>query len=218
MVLNKIGLSQLFSFIYALLISLLFYPVVGTPFVDHHSTFFMILGFYCLILSLKTKNYNYCILIPIFLFFSFLSKQTPAAYGIITISFFILLISYLLPTKRRQILNKFLTGVAIAFVLLIIFFLITKINIDEFFQQYILFGSSIGADRLSEYRFSLINEIIKFKFISYFIFFILIITFILKKKNKLSLDSLFILFLSVSLSVLLIFHQMISMNQNFIFF
>lgn len=218
LVLNKIGLSQLFSFIYALLISLLFYPVVGTPFVDHHSTFFMILGFYCLILSLKTKNYNYCILIPIFLFFSFLSKQTPAAYGIITISFFILLISYLLPTKRRQILNKFLTGVAIAFVLLIIFFLITKINIDEFFQQYILFGSSIGADRLSEYRFSLINEIIKFKFISYFIFFILIITFILKKKNKLSLDSLFILFLSISLSVLLIFHQMISMNQNFIFF
>ena len=40
LVLNKIGLSQLFSFIYALLISLLFYPVVGTPFVDHHSTFF----------------------------------------------------------------------------------------------------------------------------------------------------------------------------------
>ena len=121
LVLNKIGLSQLFSFIYALLISLLFYPVVGTPFVDHHSTFFMILGFYCLILSLKTKNYNYCILIPIFLFFPSYQNK-PCSLWNNCISFFILLISYLLPTKRRQILNKFLTGVAIAFVLLIIFF------------------------------------------------------------------------------------------------
>ena len=34
-----INLSKLYSLIYALLISILFYPVVGTPFVDHHSIF-----------------------------------------------------------------------------------------------------------------------------------------------------------------------------------
>ena len=42
---KKMGLPTAFSFIYSLLISILFYPVVGTPFVDHHSIFFMILSF-----------------------------------------------------------------------------------------------------------------------------------------------------------------------------
>ena len=81
-VLKKLGLSKLFSFIYSFLASVLFYPVVGTPFVDHHSTFFMLTAFYCLIFYIKSKNHNYFILLPILLFFSFLSKQTPAAYGI----------------------------------------------------------------------------------------------------------------------------------------
>ena len=42
----KMNLSDTFSFIYSLLISILFYFVLVTPFVDHHSTFFMILSFY----------------------------------------------------------------------------------------------------------------------------------------------------------------------------
>ena len=49
----KIGLSSKFSFIYAFLISVLFYPVVGTPFVDHHSTF---LWFYLLLFNYFNKN------------------------------------------------------------------------------------------------------------------------------------------------------------------
>ncbi|MDC0409679.1 hypothetical protein OAM31_03260, partial [Pelagibacteraceae bacterium] len=49
---KKMNLSNTFSFIYSLLISILFYPVVGTPFVDHHSTFFVILAFYGLIIAI----------------------------------------------------------------------------------------------------------------------------------------------------------------------
>ena len=37
---KKMNLSDSFSIIYSLFISILFYPVVGTPFVDHHSIFF----------------------------------------------------------------------------------------------------------------------------------------------------------------------------------
>ena len=52
----QLGLSKKFSLFYSLLISILFYPVVGTPFVDHHSTFFLILAFYIFILAIKKKN------------------------------------------------------------------------------------------------------------------------------------------------------------------
>ena len=37
---QSLKLSSLYSLVYSLMISILFYPVVGTPFVDHHSTFF----------------------------------------------------------------------------------------------------------------------------------------------------------------------------------
>ena len=89
-----INLSKLYSLIYALLISILFYPVVGTPFVDHHSIFFVIISFYSLIIAIKKKNTNYFLFIPSLLVLSFLSKQTPAAYGIIFISLFILIIAF----------------------------------------------------------------------------------------------------------------------------
>ena len=39
----NLKLSNLLSLFYSAQIAVLFYPVVGTPFVDHHSTFFLIL-------------------------------------------------------------------------------------------------------------------------------------------------------------------------------
>ena len=41
----NLELSNKYSLFYSALISILFYPVVGTPFVDHHSTFFFNIGF-----------------------------------------------------------------------------------------------------------------------------------------------------------------------------
>ena len=63
---TQLGLSKKFSILYAALISILFYPIVGTPFVDHHSTFFLILAFYFLILGIKKKKYIYFSIIPFF--------------------------------------------------------------------------------------------------------------------------------------------------------
>ena len=146
---KKMGLTNLFSFIYSLQISILFYPVVGTPFVDHHSTFFIILAFYGLILSIKTNNSNYYFFIPTILCLSFLSKQTPAAYAIILISILILIISFFYKQKRVEILKKFIFGSIIALSFLFLFFFITKINLDDFIQQYIFFASSIGEERIT---------------------------------------------------------------------
>lgn len=214
----KIGLSSKFSFIYAFLISVLFYPVVGTPFVDHHSTFFMVLSFYCLIISIKTNNTNYFFIIPSLLCLSFLSKQTPAAYGIILISVLILIISFFDKNKGVEVFKKSLIGSLLAILFIFIFFFLTKININDFFQQYISFGASIGKTRLNEYNFNLLNEIIKYKFISFFLFILLIILIRLKVKSLLKYKDLLIILVSVSLSIILIFHQLISLNQNFIFF
>ena len=214
----KINLTKEFAFFYSLLISILFYPVVGTPFVDHHSTFFMILSFYGLIIALKTNNTKYFLIIPILLCLSFLSKQTPAAYGIISICFFVFLIIIFDKKRRLETFKNSLIGTLIAILFLLAFFFFTKINFADFIQQYINFGSSIGKVRLNNYEFNLFNEIYKYKFISVFLLFLLITLIILKIKKTLLLEDFFVIILSVILSINIVFHQLISLNQNFIFF
>ena len=48
----------------------------GTPFVDHHSAFFSLLGIYSLILGIKNEKKIHWILLPIFFGFAFLSKTS----------------------------------------------------------------------------------------------------------------------------------------------
>ena len=177
----------------------------------------MILSFYGLILAIKTHNNNYFIYLPIFLCLSFLSKQTPAAYGMITIAIFILTISTFYKKKRAEILVKSTIGTVIALVFLVLFFLTTKININEFFQQYIMYASSIGELRLNNYDFNLFNEIIKYKFVSVFAIFLVTILIKSKIKKSLNLDDFFIVLICISFSAILVLHQLISLNQNFIF-
>ncbi len=216
---KKNNLSNIFSFIYSLLISILFYPVVGTPFVDHHSTFFVILAFYGLILAIRTQNLNYYILLPFLLSLSFLSKQTPAAYGIITISIFIPVIAMLGKKEEGiKIIIKSVIGTVLALLFLLLFFFISKINMSNFLEQYIFYGSSIGETRLKTYEFNLFNEIIKYKFISFFIFFLIYVLIKSKMQKLLNTQDLLVIIICISFSVIIIFHQLISLNQNFIFF
>ena len=83
-VLRNFNLNTYYSFLYSLLFSILAYPSSGTPFVDHHSAFFSLFGIYFLILGIKTEKKLYWVLLPIFLGFSFLSKQVPSSYVIIS--------------------------------------------------------------------------------------------------------------------------------------
>ena len=215
---KKMGLLNLFSFIYSLLISILFYPIVGTPFVDHHSIFFIILAFYSLILAIKTNNTNYYIFKPTVLCLSFFSKQTPAAYGIISISFLIIMVCFFHKNNRIEILKKAIFGSIIAFSFIFLFFFITKINLNDFMQQYIFFASTIGESRITNYDFNIFNEIIKYKFIFYFVFFLLFIITKLKLKNSLTADDFSIIIICIIFTLILVFHQILSLNQNFIFF
>ncbi len=212
----ELKLSKQFSFFYSFLISVLFYPVVGTPFVDHHSTFFMILAFYSLIIAINKKREFFYLIIPFLLVLSFLSKQTPSAYGIIVIFLIIVLFCFFEKHNAKKIILYSMLGSVFSLFFLILFFYFTKINFSNFVTQYILFASSIGENRLSNYDFNVINEISNYKFLYYFIFLILMILIIkIKNFNK---KDFFIILVSFALSFTLILHQMLTLNQNFIFF
>ena len=97
-VLKNFGLNTYFCFIYSLATAILGYPTSGTPFVDHHSAFFSLLGIYCLILAIKKESKLYWVLLPIFFTFAFFSKPVPSAY--IIISIFFILVFYSLFYKK----------------------------------------------------------------------------------------------------------------------
>ena len=63
-VFRNFGLNVFYSFLYSLFFSILAYPSSGTPFVDHHSTFFSLLGIYALLLGIKKEKIftGYCCL------------------------------------------------------------------------------------------------------------------------------------------------------------
>ena len=214
-VFRELGLEKKYSLLYSILFSILFYPVVGNPFVDHHSTFFVILAFYFFILGLNKANFFYYSFIPFFLVLAFLSKQTPAVYGILGI--IILIITYLFFDKKKNIKTiKFLiVGFLVSIIFLLFFFYFTKIQFVKFYDQYLLYAKTIGDYRFTNYKFDFIGTIHEYKFILILLFFLVVITI---KSWKKSLNNFFSNLAIIILSSLLIFHQYYTLNQNFIFF
>ncbi len=213
-----LNLDKKFALFYSLLISILFYPVVGTPFVDHHSTFFLVLAYYSLILAIKKDLFYYYLIIPTLLCLSFLSKQTPAAYGLVTIITLILLQCFFEKDKIKKIILYSIYGTIISFTVLFSFLIFTNINLSNFYSQYFLFASSIGKFRLSMYEFKFFNEILNFKFLYFYIFILAGILFNLIKNNKINRKDVLVILISIFFSLSLIFHQMLTLNQNYIFF
>ena len=217
----NLGLKKKISFFYSICFAILAYPSSGTPFVDHHSTFLSLLGVYALILSINTNKSIYWYLIPFFMLLGFLSKQVPAAY--ILFSIIIILFLHLTHQKRKDCIkilkNLILSSVSII-LLLIIFFKINSIKLDNFIIQYLYYPTTIG-----EQRYKFINYDIKNIFLNYkFIYFSLIILFILSFKNlsfKMGYykDKNFkIFFISLLLFISLVQHMLITKNQIYIFF
>ena len=71
----SIGLKKEWSFIYSLFFAFLMYPVVGTPFVDHHSTIFLLIGYYLFIISIVSKRYNILYFIPLIMVLGFFPNK-----------------------------------------------------------------------------------------------------------------------------------------------
>jgi len=217
-VLRNFNLSIFYSFFYSVFFSILAYPSSGTPFVDHHSAFFSLLGIYALILAIKNDKIHHWILFPIFFIFAFLSKQVPASYiavFIFPITFFYLFIK----KKYNSIKIIFLSGI-LSLLILIILGYINGINLISFLEQYIFYPPSIGGIRIENLKISPLGFLNHFKFI--FISIIPLIYVNCKKlcsNNKYLKENDFYYFLIIFIfTTCLIFHQTLTRNQTFIFF
>jgi hypothetical protein len=72
---NKLNIY--FSFVYSLSLSILCYPVSGTPFSYQHSLIFSLGSIFLFLLAHKTKANIYWFFLPLFFFLGFFCNQTP---------------------------------------------------------------------------------------------------------------------------------------------
>jgi len=213
---TELGLQKKFSIIYSIFFSILFYPIVGTPFVDHHAIFFLIIAFYLFILGVIKNNNLFFFFIPLFFMLSFLSKQTPAAYGLLGILFIFATYLFFDFKKNIKILKTLIFGSITSVLFVILFFYFSKINFFNFYEQYVLYAKTIGDFRFSTLEFNFFGIVSEYKFVIILLVLLtLSLTGLGKQKN---LKSTIVILTIIVLSSLLIFHQYLSFNQNFIFF
>ncbi len=205
------------TFIFCIFIGILAYPSSGTPFLDHHSAFLSLLGVYFFILGLK-KKLIYCFFLPYIFGFAFLSKQVPAGYVIICVSLVLIFFSFI--KKDYKFITYPLAGSVSFIILLTLFFKFQNVEISLFLQQYILFPISIGSERYINLEINILGLISHFKFIilSFFPLIYFIIINLRKEQSYYSKDDFYICLTVIFFSISLIFHQILTKNQTFIFF
>ena len=217
---TKIGLKNLYAFIYSIGVSILAYPPVGTPFIDSHSIIFCVMSLYSFSLAILLKKNLFWFLTPILLVFSFFSKQIPSPY--LALLFIAITIFYFFFTKNinnKNLLYLFL-GVIFSFLLICSIFLINQIPIKNFLIQYIYYPFSLGEERISKLNLDFKNLVSQFKFIYFALIPLAISTFFLLKKNKnlkenneFIVSSIFLICVAI-----FIYNQLLTKNQIFIFF
>ncbi len=214
--LKNLDLSLLNSSIICLCFLTLAYPVSGVPFIDHHSTF---LSFFCFIIffySINNKKYNSILFIPLLFGLAFFSKPVPSSYLIIIFSI-IFTIYFWTENKIKPFLILVL-GTVLFFFLLILFLKFEKIPLTSFIDQLILYPLSIGGQRTEFISDAISNRFFNYKFI--YLLIIYLVFFLIKNQNylKFSKENLYLFFMIISFTIIMIIHQIFTKNQNFIFF
>jgi len=223
----KLGLNQYLSFFYSICLATLCYVISGTPFAYIHSYVFSLISIMLFFISIKYKSGLSFFILPVFMFLSFFSMQTPSTYVNVIILFS--LSFYFFYKFKLNLVLYFLLGSffsLFAFIFYIYYFEIPSIKL---IQQYILFPLSMGESRLLGNetatisfleRFTFRNVIGHFKFINILILllFVFTLTDLLKRKiNKITIEDLIINFSIIFLGITLIFNQLITSNQTYIF-
>lgn len=204
------------AFIISLSFATLSYSISGTPFVDLHATFFLLVATLILMQNLDSQKKYLWILITVLFFLSFFSKQVPAAYAVIL--YFLILLPYFIKKNNfKNIYIMFVTSIIILCFIAIIL-AINEIDFKSFYIQYLDYPKSIGGSRFL--TISYLDFFSKFKFIIVPILFLSILKFKKIKKNKMNYFSneitAYLVFLI--LIIILIFHQIMTKNQIFIYF
>ena len=199
-------------------LSILAYPVSGTPFLDLHSAFFSLFSIYFLIIAIINNKNFYWFWAAFFLCIAFFSKQVPAAYVILVVSFINVILAF--NKKNLMITTWYFLGAFSFLILLLVFLLYKNIHLNDFIVQIFLFPQSIGTNRYVDYNLGLKNIILDYKLIYVFLLFILSINILncFKKKDFLKSKSFLIFIIIFTYSVSIIIHQIYTKNQVFIFF
>ena len=218
LILTSLEIKNIYSIVISLLVSLLAYPVSGSPFLDLHAAYFLLLAIYILIFSILKKKKSNWFFASFLLCVAFFCKQVPSAYAIAGISLYV--IFYSIQKKTFKFISLYLFGIIIFLILFILFLKQQNILLSEIVLQLFLFPQSIGLDRYENYNLNLKNTFLDLKFV--YLFFLPIICInlfkLIKFKNYYESESLQI-FLIISIFTLsLIFHQIYTKNQIYIFF
>ena len=218
-ILIKLNLKKIVAFFYAISFSVLAYTISGTPFLDLHATFFSLIAIYLTFSAIKNpeKKLNW-FLIVMFYYISFLSKQVPAAY--LVIINILIILPYLLINKNFKPIVIIVLSVIFFLFLTLLMLKITNINFGLFFIQYLEYPRSIGSERFDNFNISIETTFNKYKFIlipSLILSYIKIKKLFSKKINFYSIEfTIFLILLSFTLC--LIFHQLLTKNQIYIYF
>ena len=215
---RNFNLNKSYSLIYSFFFSVLAYTSSGTPFLDHHSAFFSLLGIYCLILAIDREKSLYWILLPIFFGLAFLSKQVPSSYVILSAC--LVLFIYIVVKKKFDCLKYILISSAIFIIIILIFGNIQGVSLDSFLIQYIYFPPSIGLKRFADYELTFNGIIGHYKFIYLAILpmFYLNVKKIINNHSYINQKDFYFFLTLTMLTLSLIFHQLLTKNQIFIFF
>jgi len=211
--LTNIKISKLKAFIFSISFSLLSYTISGTPFVDLHATFFLLIATLLIINNLgRQKNYLW-FFITFLIFLSFFSKQVPVTYAILVYSIVLLLFF----TKNRDFKKISIIFFSIIFHMILLIFVlkINKIEFGNFYIQYLDYPQSIGSSRLNNFEFAINSFFNKYKFIIIPLF---LLIFLKLKKSKIFSEESIGHLIFVIFTIILIFHQLMTKNQIFIYF
>lgn len=220
----NLNLNKNVSFFYALGLGVLCYPISGTPFAYIHSYVFSLLAILFFINAIKNRDKKYFFILPIIMTLAFLSMQNPSTF--VNFIIIVFLTIFFFKKKNRMFLVYFIEGSILIFCIFIFFLLFFDIPLKNFIQQYFLFPLTMGEYRISgnemahislSGRFTFRNVIGHFKFINILLIILLITTVKDQINKKISFENLIINYSLIITGVLLIFNQLITSNQTFIF-
>ena len=210
-------INKIKSFILTLSFATLAYTISGTPFVDHHATFFLLISTILLIKVIRTeKNYIWFVVTLLFLL-SFLTKQVPAGYFLIIQGF---IISFYIFYKKKY---HFIKYIAVSFLIFIFIFIsiamYLEIGLFNFYIQYIAYPQSIGTSRIENFDISLNDFFNNYKFLLIPLFLIIFLKIkTATRKNFFLEKKTFEFLILLSFIFCTLFHQIMTKNQIFIYF
>tara|TARA_Y100000590_G_scaffold65118_1_gene70320 strand:- start:8447 stop:10027 length:1581 start_codon:yes stop_codon:yes gene_type:complete len=222
--LKKLSFNKYLCLFYSSAFALLCYPVSGTPFAYIHSYVFSLLSILIFFNVVKFESKVSLFFLPWLMVLSFFSMQNPATYTNIIILVFLLF--YFLSKRKIEPIKFFLIGCISVVISLSLFLIFYKIPIQNIIEQYFLFPLTMAENRiyssenspllLSE-RFTVRGVLGHFKFLNLYIALFIIFTILKAFEKKLTKENFIINTTLILLGVSLIFNQLITANQTYIF-